>query len=1387
MTKPLKVPHCPPLVCSNSSPSYEMLVVRVTDKEFNAETASSNNETVTEPSSQTPDNSMNGNNTNGDNPSAPGAGSEDEQRVDSKLVPCSSCNVVTDTVEDVFAVTIKLPHHPYKFSVMVSTQEQVQDLRQSIMESPGGFQYSCFHLQHEGQRINDFVELSAVEGLVADSELNLVEDPYTEKDARLHLLRTREIIGAAGERTDSVCGLSAGLSLHDSVCPWKPSEGTPQTNGTAGTNSVNGDLHALDEFQFDEPPILGNILPSKQDPSPKTIKSIALSPWNPPPQFLRQKGHLLYIQLTTNEGEQFQITAHNSGFFVNKSSNSKFDPFPKVSAKTTSAHSLFTLISYLSPSFMTSFESLQEANSTRDPLSSFQLTNAIPSSPWQVAISDVSLPHHQSDLTRTQETYLLAGADNTETLRDWNEEIQNTKEMPKESVQDRIFRERLLSKIYAEFNDAAVRGAVLVARGEVPALNPTETRNAQIFIWNNVFYSFGADGVGTFTSEGGDEAARVAVGKDVAGVRSINQLDIDKLATAATIIVDYLGKRIVAQSIVPGIFKQREPEEHQVDYGGVEGRDIVAENQDFVPMFSQVSKALRVKRHPVWDKEGKEHMLEASVETKGLLGTDGRKYILDLYRLTPLDVLWLEEHGNEDFQAKNSQTSQRYPHRMTVLRPELVETYWRLKLGEYVKEQVENRKATSLEAKDSSDELANGTAGKDHSTPSRDGNDEKTLSNEDAVASNDQEHVDISAFTLTLNPDVYCGQMPQTDLQKAEWAKDEDDVRKVCQYLHDKVLPDTLHDLKEGEVGFPMDGESLSGLLHKRGVNLRYLGKLATLADQENPRLQALRALAHQEMIARAFKHIINRYLKDVPILFATSCYAHLLNCLLGSEINACPKVDLNEDYLALYPEGNYSFADVTSKDLHAAVEHQVQVRYRFQLPENWAKEIKHVQLLRNISLKLGIQLVEKSYQFLPLPLSHEERTAPSLDHKAAESELNGLVNGKETTNGNVRHGKKKKKNAGRSSPTPSSGSDKAPPASIFTPDDIANVMPVVRDACPKSRLAEEAFEAGKISMMQGQKEVGSELLLESLTLHEQIYGILHPEVARVYHQLAMLYFQLDEKNAAVELAHKAVIISERTIGIDSSETVLAYMNLALFEHGNRNTMVALRCLRHALELWKIIYGPSHPDSITTLNNAAVMLQQLQLYKASRLWFEKSLSISEGVSGKQSVNTATLLFQLAQALVLDGDHKGAVNRMREAYSIFLAKLGKEDTNTKESEKWLEQLTQNAVSMAKHAKDVQARRNRRTMLNPRSSTLAAHPQPQVGQSPAAAGLLNGNDVLRSSGGGGAGGLDARSIDELIKFIEGGSQSPRKATPKKRSLASRQHPRHRSSGSTVGATA
>ncbi|ORY69814.1 clustered mitochondria-domain-containing protein [Pseudomassariella vexata] len=1236
-------------------------------------------------------------------------------------------------IDALFPVTILLPHEPNKLHIMVSSQEQVHELRQSIIEMPAAFQYSCFHLEHAGERINDFIQVSDIKGVGPESEIRLVEDPYTEKEARIHVIRTRDLIGAAGDRTDTLHGVLHGISLFDNV--------------TAA--SKDGDNVQASVYEFDAPANpSAALLPKEEEPAPKTVKSIALSPWNPPPYHLRQKGHLLYLLVTTNEGEQYQITSHVGGFYVNKSSNQKFDPLPRAAPKGHSAHSLLKLMKQISPSFTESFDKLLQWSSQRDPMATFQMTNAIPAAPWLVPSSSSALTQHSSDITRTQEGYLISGVDNTDTLRDWNEEFQSARELPKETVQDRVFRERFMSKLFADYADAAARGAILVARGEVTPLNPTEERDAQIYVYNNVFFSFGADGVGTFTTEGGDDAARIATGKDVNGVRLVNQFDIDGLYSPATVVVDYLGKRIVGQTVVPGIFKQREPGENSIDYGAVEGKDIVAADERFVDTFAKLSKALKVKKHPVWDKDGKRFDLEASVETKGLMGTDGRKYVLDLYRITPLDISWMEEVGSTGYEEQKDSD---YPHRMTVLRPELVESLRAQKWAEWVNAELAKRQKqlsdTKAQSKDEASEKKPADASEKESedkpevaiteqteTTGTEGENPSESKEDEGAEAEVENRIDASAFQFALNPDAFSGQVPQTDAEKEELAADEQDVRNACTYLRDSVIPEFVNDIKNSDQPFPMDGQSLTRMMHKRGINVRYLPKVMATCD--GPRLQPLRDLCIQEMVSRSFKHVAGKYLRYLPMPLTSTCIAHLLNCLLGFGLNPKPSAEVDESMKALYPEADLAFTDTTPESLRAEMEEQIARRFRFTLESDWHTRIKHLQLLREVSLKLGLQVQYKDFQF------NAEQSKP----EAAKVAANGTGNG---VNGHASgESKKKKKKARDGSPASVASSTNA--LCTFTADDIVNVVPIVKDSAPRSAISEEALEGGRHSIMQNNRKIGQELLLESLSLHEQIYGILHPEVARAYSNLAQIYYQLEEKEAAVDLARKAIIVSERAIGVDSAETLSFYLNLSLFVHGSGDSKTALSYIKHALDLWKVIYGPDHPDSITTLNNAAVMLQHMQAYHESRLWFEQALGVCERVMGKNSLSAASLLFQLAQALALDNESKAALGKMRECYNIFKDTLGPDNNNTKEAESWLEQLTQNAVNIAKRDKDAQQRRLRAGIRFPtRNMALGAGTgtvepaQPRGGKTPA---------------------IDSRSIDDLIKFIEG-SDNQNKSTKKR----------------------
>lgn len=73
-----------------------------------------------------------------------------------------------------------------------------------------------------------------------------------------------------------------------------------------------------------------------------------------------------------------------------------------------------------------------------------------------------------------------------------------------------------------------------------------------MYIWNNMFFSLGFDVKEHYKDYGGDAAAHAAPANDLQGVRAINTIDLDGLHTLGTVVVDYRGMRVTAQTIVPG-------------------------------------------------------------------------------------------------------------------------------------------------------------------------------------------------------------------------------------------------------------------------------------------------------------------------------------------------------------------------------------------------------------------------------------------------------------------------------------------------------------------------------------------------------------------------------------------------------------------------------------------------------------------------------------------------------------------------------------------------------------------------------------------------------------------------------------------------------------------
>ncbi|CAN6612016.1 clustered mitochondria protein 1 [Trichomonascus vanleenenianus] len=1195
--------------------------------------------------------------------------------------------------DDMVTIVVQIPSgQKQEVKVKIAKTDLLNEVRQYLVDAVSPLQpYTCFSLWREGDAapLDRFSPVGEL-GLSGEVVVKLVPEAYNESESKLHIVKVRDILGFESESVRSLPALDVGLSLFEPVSQLVAEAAANQepeeelnTEGMSEeeVSKAQAERLANRKTVLDHPMAesadqgavsLPDLLPVKLNAPSPAVRSLQLSQWNPVPPALKMRGHLMYLQASTWEGKTYHITSTTSGFHVSNSSGERFDPHPKsASGKAQRHHSLIALLESLSPLITTHLDKIATYVKQSEPVNIINPSNTYLASPWVVDKQSALEKAHSPDLSRTQEALFNPNRADGTMLRDWNEEYQSIREMPKvdaegnTSISDRIMRERLLNKLSFEFADSAVKGAMAVIHGDIPALNPNEPEPARIFLYNNMFFSFGADGIGSFEAEGGDSAARAAAGKDLAGVNYVNQLDVDGLCQLCTTVVDFGGRRVVCQGPVPGIF--RESQTTTQTYGSVDNRESIVRDEEFEPLMKKIADALRLKTHEVYDASGENpQSLVSPMDAKGLKGSDGRNYVLDLYRLSPTDIEFNDKYCNDETAP--------YPHKMGVLRMEAIDDWFRSQAREY----LANKK------KDDSKE-------------------EKTTEQLEAERAEQESDLKMLAEKHRLNPDVGIDIATLPESAHAQFKQDQDEVREVCKYVTEIIIPKFVEDIKEGILTTALSGSQLTSVFHRKGINMRYIGVVYNLAKEKGAPLEALCRLLIREAVSRATKHVINALVRDLPLQLAPYLGVYVFNSLLAPGVE--PGLQIPEELQELYPQAMAEIKSfgLTTDSVNQLVAGQVLARFRFTLPDNWLEQALYIPLFREMSLKNGFQWKAKPYEF---------------------------------------------------------GGSRNP---LLAADDLANVVPLVKYSTFRSQIAEDALEAGRLSILKNETDVGIEFLYESLGLHEQIYGVLHPSTAHAYGQAAAAYHEMKDYANACELARKSVFIYERVSGVDSNETLYTLLNLAWFENGKGNTVGALEIIKYAYKLWQVVSGPDHPDTLSTIINVCTMLQHLKDYKMTAVWFGKAIELARQIYGGDSITEAQLQYQLSQNYTLAQHFDEAVAATKEAHRIFEAQLGAEHENTVESKKWLDTLEPVAAQVAKARQQQQSATTQQAAALAQAQAQTRQRHTALGQQGAASeprNSANTSAVLRRRAD-----LADKSIEEVMNYING--KAPSSKSKKKKS--------------------
>lgn len=72
--------------------------------------------------------------------------------------------------------------------------ELVQEIHQLLMDREDTCHRTCFSLQLDGTTLDNFAELKNIEGLKEGANIKVVEEPYTMREARIHVRHVRDLL-----------------------------------------------------------------------------------------------------------------------------------------------------------------------------------------------------------------------------------------------------------------------------------------------------------------------------------------------------------------------------------------------------------------------------------------------------------------------------------------------------------------------------------------------------------------------------------------------------------------------------------------------------------------------------------------------------------------------------------------------------------------------------------------------------------------------------------------------------------------------------------------------------------------------------------------------------------------------------------------------------------------------------------------------------------------------------------------------------------------------------------------------------------------------------------------------------------------------------------------
>ena len=1063
------------------------------------------------------------------------------------------------------------------------------------------------------------------------------------------------------------------------------------------------------------------------------IKSISTSGWNPPPPYRKLQGDLVYLEVVTDDASfqvtgvasGFYVNKSTKGAFdptpadnahfshellftllsYSPSLRSSWESFLQRSAVEESTKNV-TVFDYIATFY---------AQGKGDNLNPKRMQWNVFLPPKnindQTLIKSANILTHSYDMARVESD--LANGFSVEDkglLREWHNEIQQIRDMTPKDLSEKGMISRLIFKTITEFTDACKVIVVALVDGHIQPMNPMDAENSQVYIYNNIFISKAIDAKDSFKLCNGDEATRKMSAHDIHNQMIINSVPSTGLNTALQCYVDYLGDRFICQSIIPDILLPSEKQCPRLAYGCLEpGKRVSVKTssldkmkelckkfyipQRAIPAVIPVVRSTKtdeispyvpevvaegdaqMNRIRIDDKDEFDPTDSASVthvgpvECKILEGSDGRNYLLEVFRLTPRDANYVKGDKGSNCVDKTYLDQVDDDVAMTyVVRHELVNQY----LGHKM---VMARDQIILEAAKLS-----GSASKDETNES---NETKNEESEDSDApkkglnfgpevQEKLKSITPESFNLELNPNVFFSFDCDTD--PAVMAKDEETARDLAKYLHNVLLPLFTEQIRQGEM-VPFDNQHLVSVMHSHGINMRYLGQLAILAKKQEDEdivvgdsgMQRIHkmptywlAMLEIEIIARSLKHVVNSYLRSNKMY--RSCPATLiveiLNIIFGSQVLSDDQAKINNKVESVVSGGNISGKKKDKKKKGKAKKgaansyDSIRVMTADTLPvETVANKITRAELMESLT-----SIVRSRFCY---------------DLKFLDSNSNNGVIDSSRVSFEILLRRVCQQVGIRIVTKAYDFKSICPFASV----DIYELLPKVKSCEPVVPLPEVRgliSHAADYLQSQGYDQA-FQLTSEAQQIINQITGPYHQENILIQDQLTQILLRVEDFSAAISSLGRQIHLVAQTYGLDCHEMVLCHSQLFEIYNALGSHELAVKHLLAQKYLVELMGGPMHPELVN------IYIRLFYVYVNDERFNDAHIAIEKAGSYCTDLYKSCAIMQIEAEFFSKLNYlQEALEKQKVAYNLLQQLLGENDTKTADAKKVMTQYQRNIV-------------------------------------------------------------------------------------------------------------